>query len=128
MDFILVKVLILSVLTSKLFGIYVATMIVDNIMGYTNAWANGEFQSTRMCQGIVKHLTNTIITFSFMFFMNSYGLDSYASVIPIWFSLYNAISIIELCDAIGIPIPSWVKNGIKSKIEEIDKGDEDTWH
>jgi len=125
MNILAIKAIILSVITSKFFLLYLATMLIDNTLGYLLAWSKGNFKSSRMREGIVKHYTNTIITFVSMLFMSVFNLQGYNYFIALWFALYNATSIIEHCNSLGIPLPTFIIKGIKSQIENMDKGDEE---
>ena len=123
MDWILSKVMILSVLTSNYFIIYIISMLVDNFMGYGYAWSNGQLKSSLARVGAMRHLGTTAIVFVSMLVLYTFALDNYAVLVPVWFIIINLLSIIENYELLGGQLPAFVKEGIKGKKEKIDKGE-----
>jgi len=53
-----------------------------------------------------------------MFFCEIFEFSDKSFLIPMWFTLYNAISIVEHCHALGVPLPKFILDFLKKGLTE----------
>lgn len=104
-------------------------MAIDVLTGIIKAWANNDFQSAIMRAGLAKKAGEIMILV--VGELISYGLmlpDAVMNGISFYIIFMEVMSILENADALGIPIPKFVKdviNNVDDKLQHGDKKDEE---
>lgn len=103
----------------SLFWIYIFLTCCDFISGVMAAYITGELNSSIGRKGIIRKFGTFIVIICAVFidyFALHYGVNTssflYASVCS-WYITMDSISIFENADRMGIPIPEWMKKGLK---------------
>lgn len=110
-----------------------ALMAFDIVTGSINAWSKKDFKSAKMRQGLVKKCGEISILAIGTIFKFGFGLPWYiVGFLAFYIMVMELISICENFDAMGIPIPKFIKKALanaRKKYEGGEKNDtNDTGH
>lgn len=99
-------------------------MGADIVSGLLKAWYTETFESKAMRKGLMHKAGELMILILFEVAKIGLGLPQYISAfIALYIVLMESYSICENLDAIGVPIPTFVKKTLKDKADEMDKGE-----
>ena len=100
----------------------VILMSLDIITGLLNAWAKKCVKSSIMRQGLAKKFGEIVVlAIGHLFVVGINMPDFITTLFSFYISLMESISIIENLDALGVPIPKFIKNVLKDVRDRIDK-------
>lgn len=100
-------------------------MAVDIATGFINAWAKHDIKSSIMRQGLARKFGELVIIGIAQLFLYAVGLPKgIASGVSFYIGIMELISICENLDALGVPIPRFVKRALRSAKEKLSKEDE----
>lgn len=100
----------------------VALMSLDVLTGLINAWSKKNVKSSIMRQGLAKKFGEIVVlAIGHLFVVGIKMPDFITTLFSFYISLMESISIVENLDALGVPIPSFVRNVLKDVRDKIDK-------
>lgn len=98
-------------------------MAIDVLSGVIKAWAHNDFQSSIMRSGLAKKAGEIVILV--VGELVSFGLllpESVMNGISFYIIFMEIMSILENADALGIPIPKFVKDVINNANDQLQNG------
>ena len=101
-------------------------MAIDVLSGVIKAWAHNDFQSKIMRAGLAKKAGEIVILV--VGELVSFGLllpDTIMNCISFYIIFMEIMSILENADALGIPIPKFVKDVINNVDDQLQNGRHD---
>lgn len=101
-------------------------MAIDVLSGVIKAWAHNDFQSKIMRAGLAKKAGEIVILV--VGELVSFGLllpDTIMNSISFYIIFMEIMSILENADALGIPIPKFVKDVINNVDDQLQNGRHD---
>ena len=101
-------------------------MAIDVLSGVIKAWAHNDFQSKIMRSGLAKKAGEIVILV--VGELVSFGLllpDTIMNSISFYIIFMEIMSILENADALGIPIPKFVKDVINNVDDQLQNGRHD---
>jgi len=101
-------------------------MAIDVLSGVIKAWAHNDFQSAIMRSGLAKKAGEIVILV--VGELVSFGLllpDTIMNCISFYIIFMEIMSILENADALGIPIPKFVKDVINNVDDQLQNGRRD---
>ena len=101
-------------------------MAIDVLSGVIKAWAHNDFQSKIMRAGLAKKAGEIVILV--VGELVSFGLllpDTIMNCISFYIIFMEIMSILENADALGIPIPKFVKDVINNVDDQLQNGHHD---
>jgi toxin secretion/phage lysis holin len=102
-------------------GALLTLVIVDILTGVAAAYRRGEvIRSRRYFDGLVQKLLSIALIVPMWFFERSFGDNAYpySTWAAYVIALGELISIIENCDALGVPVANRLLNKLKEKADE----------
>lgn len=98
-------------------------MAFDIISGLLKAFYSESFESKMMRKGLMHKAGELIVLIMFEVSQYALGLPSYISTfIALYIVLMEAYSICENLDAMGVPIPTFIKKTLKDTTTDMDNG------
>ena len=98
-------------------------MAIDVLSGVIKAWAHNDFQSSIMRSGLAKKAGEIVILV--VGELVSFGLllpEAVMNSISFYIIFMEIMSILENADALGIPIPKFVKDVINNANDQLQNG------
>ena len=98
-------------------------MAIDVLSGVIKAWAHNDFQSSIMRSGLAKKAGEIVILV--VGELVSFGLllpEAVMNGISFYIIFMEIMSILENADALGIPIPKFVKDVINNANDQLQNG------
>ena len=98
-------------------------MAIDVLSGVIKAWAHNDFQSSIMRSGLAKKAGEIVILV--VGELVSFGLllpEAVMNCISFYIIFMEIMSILENADALGIPIPKFVKDVINNANDQLQNG------
>lgn len=96
-------------------------MAIDVITGSINAWANKDFKSLKMRQGLVKKSGEITILMIGTLFKFAFGLPWYiVAGVAFYIIFMELISICENLDKMGVPIPKFISKALSSAQKQLE--------
>ena len=98
-------------------------MAIDVLSGVIKAWAHNDFQSSIMPSGLAKKAGEIVILV--VGELVSFGLllpEAVMNGISFYIIFMEIMSILENADALGIPIPKFVKDVINNANDQLQNG------
>ena len=98
-------------------------MAIDVLSGVIKAWAHNDFQSSIMRSGLAKKAGEIVILV--VVELVSFGLllpEAVMYSISFYIIFMEIMSILENADALGIPIPKFVKDVINNANDQLQNG------
>lgn len=108
----------------KIFVIPFALMTIDFFTGLFHAWATGHLKSYKMREGLNKkvgEISILLIGYIFTWFL---GLPHYIlAALTFYIVIMELVSICENLEKMGVPIPKFVKKGLRNAEYKIQNED-----
>lgn len=90
--------------------LFVWVIIIDIITGTARSLVTHHTTSTKGTSGLIKHGILLIIILTLYPMLDINGMKSAGDTFTMFYVLFYAVSIIENCGQMGLPIPTWLKN------------------
>lgn len=116
-------VLFLTLMDNHYLKFLIIVVVLDIIAGTTRAIIQKRLNSSVGTVGLLKHML-VLITISILaMFAPLFELGVVANTFIGFYIFQYGLSIVENWEAIGLPVPEWVKQHIKNKKREYDEDD-----
>lgn len=117
------EVLFLTLMGNHYLKFLIIVIVLDIIAGTTRAIIQKRLNSSIGTVGLLKHML-VLITISILtMFAPLFELGVVANTFIGFYIFQYGLSIVENWEAIGLPVPGWVKQHIKNKKREYDEND-----
>lgn len=98
--------------------LFVWVIIIDIITGTARSLVTHHTTSTEGTSGLIKHGILLIIILTLYPMLDINGMKSAGDTFTMFYVLFYAVSIIENCGQMGLPIPAWLKKYIYKLSDE----------
>lgn len=105
------------------FALLVFIVILDIFLGMAKAWVTGTYKSAIARKGLVSHGALLLIAFAIYPWTAEVGFSALADTLLVFFCLSYISSVIGNLEALGVPMPEWLKAKLAAEIESKDKGE-----
>lgn len=112
-----------EVIHNKYFHILLAVIVLDILAGTIRAILQKRLNSSIGTVGLLKHMLIIVTLSVIVLFAPAFDLKVVANTIIGFYTFQYALSIVENWEAIGLPVPKWVKSHIKNKKKQLDGED-----
>lgn len=115
--------LFLDLMANPYLKFFIIVIVLDTISGITRAIIQKRLNSSIGTTGLLK---NTLIFISItilIMFAPLFKLETEANILTGFYLFQYGLSIIENWEAIGLPVPQWVKDRMSNKKREYDEND-----
>lgn len=102
------------------FALLVFIVIVDIVLGLLKGWATNTFKSSIARKGIVSHGTLIFIVVAVYPWISELGFSLLADAVMLFFIVSYIASVIGNLEALGVPIPTYIKNKLAEEIKSKD--------
>lgn len=103
----------------KILIVPLVLMGFDILTGFFNAWRRKQVSSSKLRDGIAHKFGEMLIIIISLFLQYSLGLPREIAVfIAVYIIIMECISILENIERLGVKIPKWLKDRLKSVVEE----------
>ena len=94
----------------------------DILTGFINAWKCKRISSSKLRSGIANKFGEMLIIIVSLFLQYSLGMpDEICTCLTIYIIIMECISILENCEKLGVKVPAWLTDKLKSVAEEGEK-------
>lgn len=98
-------------------------IVLDVLSGILNAWVKGEIKSCRLREGLGKKVGELMLLIIAVVLSKGFGLTNVVtSVISVYISFMELISIMENLDKLGVPIPKFIERALVQTSDRIQNG------
>ena len=98
--------------------LFVWAVIVDLMTGTARSLATYHITSTKGTFGLIKHGVLLIIVLTLYPMLDINGMKNAGDTFTMFYVFFYAVSIIENCGQMGLPIPTWLKKYIYKLSDE----------
>jgi toxin secretion/phage lysis holin len=115
--------LFLNLLANPYLRLLIIVIVLDTIAGTARAIIQKRLNSSIGTTGLLK---NTLILISIailILFAPLFKLETEANIFTGFYLFQYGLSVIENWEAIGLPVPKWVKDRMENKKREYDEND-----
>lgn len=108
--------------TWKIIIVPLVLMGFDILTGFINAWRRRKISSSKLRDGISHKFGELLIIIVSLFLQYSLGVpEEICAFLTIYIIIMECISILENCEKLGVKVPSWITDKLKSVAEECEK-------
>ena len=94
----------------------------DILTGFINAWRCKRISSSKLRDGIAHKFGEILIIIVSLFLQYSLGMpDEICTCLTIYIIIMECISILENCEKLGVKVPAWLTDKLKSVAEGCEK-------
>lgn len=106
----------------KIIIVPLVLMGFDILTGFINAWRRKRISSSKLRSGIANKFGEMLIIIVSLFLQYSLGMpEEICTFLTIYIIIMECISILENCEKLGVKVPSWLTDKLKSIAEEGEK-------
>lgn len=117
------EALLIELINNPYFKFLIIVVILDIIAGTVRAIIQKRLNSSIGTIGLLKHML-VLITISILtMFAPVFELGVVANTFIGFYIFQYGLSVVENWEAIGLPVPRWVKSHIKNKKKQYDEGE-----
>jgi len=102
------------------FALLIFVVLVDIILGLLKGWATNTFKSSIARKGIVSHGTLIFIVVAVYPWISELGFSLLADAVMLFFCVSYIASVVGNLEALGVPIPAYIKNKLAEEIKSKD--------
>lgn len=117
------EALLIELINNPYFKFLIIVVILDIIAGTVRAIIQKRLNSSIGTVGLLKHMLILITISILTMFAPLFELGVVANTFIGFYIFQYGLSIVENWEAIGLPVPGWVKRHIKNKKMEYDEDD-----
>ena len=104
--------------TWKIIIVPLVLMGFDILTGFINAWKCKRISSSKLRSGIAHKFGEILIIIVSLFLQYSLGMpDEICTCLTIYIIIMECISILENCEKLGVKVPAWLTDKLKSVAE-----------
>lgn len=102
----------------KIIIVPLVLMGFDILTGFVNAWKRKRISSSKLRGGIAHKFGEILIIIVSLFLQYSLGMpEEICTFSTIYIIIMECISILENCEKLGVKVPSWLTDKLKSVAE-----------
>jgi toxin secretion/phage lysis holin len=106
----------------KIIIVPLVLMGFDILTGFVNAWKRKIISSSRLRSGLANKFGEMLIIIVSLFLQYSLGMpEEICKFLTIYIIIMECISILENCEKLGVKVPAWLTDKLKSVAEEGEK-------
>lgn len=103
----------------KIIIVPLVLMGFDILTGFVNAWKRKRISSSKLRNGIANKFGEMLIIIVSLFLQYSLGMpEEICTFLTIYIIIMECISILENCEKLGVKVPAWLTDKLKSAAEE----------
>lgn len=102
----------------KIIIVPLVLMGFDILTGFINAWRRKRISSSKLRDGIAHKFGEILIIIVSLFLQYSLGMpEEICTFLTIYIIIMECISILENCEKLGVKVPAWLTDKLKSVAE-----------
>jgi toxin secretion/phage lysis holin len=106
----------------KIIIVPLVLMGFDILTGFVNSWKSKRISSSKLRSGLANKFGEMLIIIVSLFLQYSLGMpEEICKFLTIYIIIMECISILENCEKLGVKVPAWLTDKLKSVAEEGEK-------